>query len=46
VVAELHTTFASSYARTISLAQALTPEGVAVYGPRSTGTKVLIDPSL
>ena len=45
VVAELHTTFASHYARTVSLAEALTLEAISVYGPRGTGTKVLINPS-
>jgi len=46
VMAELTTTFASHYTQVVSLADALRPEVVAVYGPRSTGTKVLIDPSL
>jgi NADPH:quinone reductase len=45
VAAELKTTFASHYTRTVSLAEALTPEAVAVYAQRSTGAKVLIDPS-
>ncbi len=45
VAAELKTTFASHYTRTVSLAEALTPEVIAVYGQRSTGAKVLIDPS-
>jgi NADPH:quinone reductase len=45
VAAELKTTFASHYTRTVSLAEALTLEAVAVYGQRSTGAKVLIDPS-
>jgi NADPH2:quinone reductase len=45
VAAELKTTFASHYTRTVSLAEALTPEAIAVYGQRSTGAKVLIDPS-
>jgi NADPH2:quinone reductase len=45
VAAELKTTFASHYTRTVSLAEALSPEAVAVYGQRSTGAKVLIDPS-
>ena len=44
VAAELKTTFASHYTRTVSLAEALTPEAIAVYGQRSTGAKVLIDP--
>jgi NADPH2:quinone reductase len=46
VVSELKTTFASSYSREISLAQALQPEVIAVYGQRATGTKYLINPSL
>ncbi len=45
VAAELTTTFASHYTRTVSLAEALTLEAIAVYGQRSTGAKVLIDPS-
>jgi NADPH:quinone reductase len=45
VAAELHTTFASHYARTVSLAEALTLEAIGVYGPRSTGAKVLINPN-
>jgi NADPH2:quinone reductase len=45
VAAELKTTFASHYTRTVSLAEALTLEAIAVYGLRSTGAKVLIDPS-
>jgi NADPH:quinone reductase len=45
VVAELKTTFASSYSKEISLAQALQPEEIAVYGQRSTGTKYLINPN-
>ncbi len=46
VAAELKTTFASHYARTVSLADALSPEAIAFYGPRNTGGKVLIDPSM
>ena len=45
VAAELKTTFASHYTRTVSLAEALSPEAIAVYGQRSTGAKFLIDPS-
>ena len=45
VMAELKTTFASHYARTVSLAEALSAEAVAFYGSRNTGAKVLIDPS-
>ncbi len=46
VAAELKTTFASSYARTVSLAGALQADTVAFYTARNTGAKVLIDPSL
>jgi NADPH2:quinone reductase len=45
VASELKTTFASHYTRTVSLAEALMPEAIAIYGKRSTGAKVLIDPS-
>lgn len=45
VKAELKTTFASHYARTVSLAEALSSEAIAFYGARNTGAKVLIDPS-
>ncbi len=46
VAAELTTTFASHYAKEVSLAEALGTEAVAVYGQRSTGTKYLINPAL
>jgi NADPH2:quinone reductase len=45
VVAELKTTFASSYSKEVSLAQALQPAEIAVYGQRATGTKYLINPA-
>ncbi len=45
VVAELKTTFASHYTKEISLAQALEPEEIAVYGKRATGAKYLINPN-
>jgi hypothetical protein len=45
VVAEAKTTFASSYAQTIGLADVLDPEVMAVFARRATGTKFLIDPS-
>jgi NADPH2:quinone reductase len=45
VAAELHTTFASHYAKEVTLAQALSAEAIAVYGQRSTGTKYLITPN-
>jgi NADPH:quinone reductase len=44
VAAELKTTFASHYSREIGLAEALSPEAIAVYGQRSTGGKYLINP--
>ncbi|MGA7435878.1 MAG: zinc-binding dehydrogenase [Solirubrobacterales bacterium] len=46
VLAELKTTFASSYARTIGLGDVLEPATLAAFAKRSTGTKYLIDPSL
>ena len=46
VAAELKTTFASHYTRTISLQQALEPAVIAEYNRRATGEKFLIDPSL
>ncbi len=45
VAAELKTSFASHYTRTVSLAEALTPQAVAAYARRATGEKFLIDPS-
>jgi len=45
VAAELKTTFASHYTTEISLAEALQPEAIAVYGQRATGTKYLINPN-
>lgn len=45
VAAELKTTFASHYTRTVSLAEALTAEAIAAYAQRATGAKFLIDPS-
>jgi NADPH2:quinone reductase len=45
VAAELGTTFASRYAGELSLAEALQPEWIAVYGQRATGAKYLINPN-
>lgn len=45
VGAELTTTFATSYAKEISLADMLRPEEIAVYAKRSTGGKYLVAPS-
>jgi NADPH2:quinone reductase len=45
VAAELKTTFASHYAKTVSLAEALQLDAIAVYGRRATGEKYLIAPN-
>ena len=45
VSAELKTTFASKYSRTVSLAEALQADAISVYGKRSTGAKYLINPN-
>jgi NADPH:quinone reductase len=45
VAAELKTTFASHYAKEISLMEALDLDVIAAYGKRSTGAKYLINPS-
>ena len=45
VAAEIKTTFASSYTREVSLAEALTLEAIAVYGKQATGEKYLINPN-
>jgi NADPH2:quinone reductase len=45
VAAELKTTFASRYTRTVSLAEALHADVVAAYTRRATGEKFLIDPT-
>lgn len=45
VAAELKTTFASRYAKTVSLAEALQQDAISVYGKRSTGEKYLINPN-
>ena len=44
VAAELDSTFASHYSARIGLAEALTPEAMAVYGRQATGEKYLIEP--
>jgi NADPH2:quinone reductase len=46
VAAELKTTFASHYAKEISLLEVLSLEAIAAYGARTTGTKYLLNPSL
>jgi NADPH2:quinone reductase len=45
VAAELTSTFKSHYSKVVSLAEALRPEMMALYGQRATGSKFLIDPS-
>jgi NADPH:quinone reductase len=46
VAAEIKTTFASRYTRTISLIEALDPDTIAAYSRRATGEKFLINPNL
>ena len=45
VAAELKTTFASHYAKEVSLAGVLQPDMIAAYGQRATGVKFLINPN-
>jgi len=45
VADELKTTFASSYTKEVTLAEALQVEEIAVYGKRATGLKYLIRPN-
>ncbi len=45
VASELKTTFASRYAREVSLAEVLDPQAIAVYAQRSTGAKFLVNPA-
>ena len=45
VAAEVKTTFASSYARTISLTEALDLDAISAYRSQSTGGKYLINPN-
>ncbi len=44
VAAEIRTTFASSYAKTVTLREALDPAAVAVYAKQATGEKYLVTP--
>ena len=44
VAREIKTTFASKYTKEVSLAEALQPEEIAVYGKQATGAKYLINP--
>jgi NADPH2:quinone reductase len=45
VAAEIETTFASHYAKQVSLEGALALDAIAVYGRQASGEKYLIDPS-
>ena len=45
VADEIRTTFASSYTREVSLAEALSLEAINVYGKQATGEKYLINPN-
>ena len=45
VAAEIKTTFASEYAREVSLAGALQLDAIAAYGKQATGEKYLINPN-
>ncbi|MGO9911755.1 MAG: zinc-binding dehydrogenase [Acidimicrobiales bacterium] len=45
VARELKTTFASTYTKEVSLAEALQLEAIAVYGKQATGEKYLINPN-
>lgn len=46
VASEITTTFASTYTKEISLAEALTLDAIAVYGKQATGEKYLIRPNM
>jgi len=45
VADEIQTTFASSYTKEVSLAEALTVDAISVYGKQATGEKYLINPN-
>lgn len=45
VAAEIKTTFASSYSREVSLAEALQLDAISVYSKQGTGEKYLINPN-
>jgi NADPH2:quinone reductase len=45
VAAEIKTTFASAYAKEVSLAEALRVDEIAVYSKQATGEKYLINPN-
>jgi NADPH:quinone reductase len=46
VAAEITTTFASTYTKTVSLSGALDLAEIAIYGRQATGEKYLINPTL
>jgi len=46
VAAEIKTTFASKYTKTVSLREALSIDAIKVYGMQATGEKYLINPNL
>ena len=46
VEAEIKTTFGSHFIDRVSLAGALDPEVIAIYGRRATGQKYLIEPQV
>ena len=45
VAAELKTTFASTYTKEVSLAEALQLSEIAVYAKQATGEKYLVNPN-
>ena len=45
VAAEIKTTFASHYTRTVSLAEALQLDAISVYSKQATGEKYLMNPN-
>ena len=45
VADEINTTFASTYTKEVSLAEALTVDAINVYGKQATGEKYLINPN-
>jgi NADPH:quinone reductase len=45
VAREIRTTFASRYTKVVSLAEALQPREIAIYGRQATGEKYLINPN-
>ena len=45
VAAEIKTTFAATYTKEVSLAEALHVDEIAVYSKQATGQKYLINPN-